>query len=1119
MRFGWDTLSMLQRRPEPEIDLRPYSWIEVDVLLPFTCWLRAAGRDLEIERVIAPSAEKSSAFLQRVGFADLLREVGIEYVVRSSARMMRGNFSRLEIFMDQEGSSRAHSNMVAQREMGLWKLSDLRVSASPSITSVILHQLLENIREHAPGAVGGVFMQTINANSIARMQPPHRREFFSTVDKNDVLSITICDTGPSIPSTISSRFAEEHQEVNPDDSALIRFACQRTTSSKESNPLEVLEELITRRGAHGGGIGTGLYFVQETCRDLRAFLEIRSGSSLVFGDFLLSSNQRPGLHALPCSPWGGTIIQVFVPIASIVEAPVEQALPSSPGVPLDAVMTLYSVYEQTAAAQGGPLRGWASWLDTALTFVEKMEQENGGGSLLVLDFLGFSDMEADAARAIYLLCLFTMQRNGPLLVLHQPPTPVVYMFRDVNPELRLRSAVVVKHSDSCYLIGPPQIEELHTKIELPFRGQSLNIAALGDIDAQTFQSAVEPFLHVDSGGVITSRLAASVLSAKLLDAYREHVRQRLLDPDAQIFMDGGERVFRLPTGGYTRTFFALAHLEAYRFTSLAIARIILAEAHQRNASRVLAIDRVTGMVLRIATQQIDVDIEVAEIPVKPAQISPFLRFFRELDPEREKLLVVADVVSSGDSLRLALHYASTIKATVVGTFAILEARSPADTSGGPPHRAIVTYHLPVSSDIPRHIIYSDVVIINAETHLPEPSRYLPRDPIRWSVNMVEGSSHLAEVIADAGAFAIGHFEGGERHITYALDTVMLLRQEAEGISNSILRAIAEFRRTVVAQDAPVTHVLYPANTYGIPVLARRLALSLDAPELIPLEPRDLQSPTAGRLRQARGVVVVDDASASGYTLRRVVDLAEENGAAYLCAFVLANRAPRSDARTLLKLESYGRLQVYCRHLGEFPVPAFSPSDCPLCLRAQLLRAVKRGNPNVAAAAETELRSLQLLPLEAEMTRGGAAHQLIGVDPREALRIRYHLELARDVPAAARVVEAILERSDGCFEDRANVIAAVIGYEEQYFRSRRLHFSSVFSSEIISTMRSCANGILSRPSLDSTSASSWCKAVRALLPDGYFFVWAEGLITSCSGHAEAHLRLEIELARYEEALSI
>jgi orotate phosphoribosyltransferase len=1127
MNFGWIDLYRLITDAPASVDLRRVRWIEADVLLPLTCWLRARP-DAARVTVLGPSSVDTARFLWRCGFSELLEEVGIAFK-SPNVRGERGRFSRLELFFDAEGAKRAFSNVVLQRELGLWDVSDLRQESSSGITSVIVDQLVENIREHAANCLAGVYMQTLPIYSWGNQQSPRRAQFFSAAESGDILSITLVDTGPGIPVTISEKYAELHDGVLPNDREAIRFACQRTSSSKRINSMEVLERLITRRGAAAGAAGTGLFFVQETCRDLRAFFEIRSGRGVVQADYLNAPDERPGLYSEVLDlGWPGTVVQIFVPLGKLPD--VQRDLPARAirkQGRIDFSLSLYPVQERTPVHTADNISDWAAWLDAALDEVDALAPTTPEiSTLVIIDCAGLKGITANAARALFLLCVYLMQQGsrGILVGLREPPSILTLTFRDLRlggpRPVDWRPVLITGDDTSAHLLGTEILDKVGRSLEGAFRGQLTPLSALPEIDPIELARDIEPFLALETTGNIIAKLSLTLLHESLEAQYREYLRKQLENPASGILHRSERTIYRLPSGGYTTTFFALGQIKGGSFLSEVAATLLSNEIKSLAPQIVLAIDRVSGPIAKSAAIRSGTGAEVLETVVTPAGFSRILRALGRTDPVGLRALIVTDVVSSGLSLRLAVEYSHHAGLQVVGTHALLDAR---ERTGSVveeiPHTEAVHYPLEVHQLLPTRFSFADVVIIDPDTHLPELRPYLPRDPIRWKVNPADGTSELAETVLQGGFFAAGHFEGGGRHLPYALDTDGLLRQSIEGIGKTITTEIKKFLLAAPVAGVPITHVVYPGHTYGIGTLARRVALDF-ASELVRVGAGDLRSPVAGQLTNARGVILIDDASASGHTVRRLIDFADVNGATYVCAFILANRAGRVEARTVLRIERYGNLQVYVRHLGEFPIPAFSVAECPICARVHDLWLLRSRRKDLEELIRKELEAYRLVDINSPRMDRWATGPWADVNPAAVVRARYRIELARDIPAAIGVVEPILSSTHGGISDDAIALAVAIGHEERYFRKHREQFAAIFHGETVERFKqSCENAIFSTDSRLAGAVPYLIKCIRALTENAEFLAWASSLKSTIPPLHIPGVELELGLAELHESVGI
>jgi hypothetical protein len=126
---------------------------------------------------------------------------------------------------------------------------------------------------------------------------------------------------------------------------------------------------------------------------------------------------------------------------------------------------------------------------------------------------------------------------------------------------------------------------------------------------------------------------------------------------------------------------------------------------------------------------------------------------------------------------------------------------------------------------------------------------------------------------------------------------------------------------------------------------------------------------------AENVVVFDDASASGYSVRQMMEVAERSKAKCIFVYLLCNRSERSVSRSIQKIQRYGVASVHVRFLSEFPIPTYSPANCPVCKmieRFEKLKQEVRDVRELVTCIEYEMNLIQEQPISLVMAEGTSA---------------------------------------------------------------------------------------------------------------------------------------------------
>jgi len=570
---------------------------------------------------------------------------------------------------------------------------------------------------------------------------------------------------------------------------------------------------------------------------------------------------------------------------------------------------------------------------------------------LILDFQGWELQGEKGLKALYILLAQLMRAQGPAF-------RIVIIKHDAVPDL-LGHAL---HRLSASSTGVPKekaLVVLNDRLELA-------VVGLSDEDEDTLRSAVSDNATVFSerfGDKFRSRashlisfddrsatplFSISGLRQAVIEGIRAGLERTIMDPISGVYHSGSHRCFLIPSRAYSDGFFELRNFlnkdantrrvtqwAKYLLQNLPISYLVTLG----KAARQLG-DRLAPMLPGVT------QINVAD-PRNRYQSAQLAMLHKG-----GKIAILTDVIGTQASLDNVLTLCGNIEVNLILT--IVDARETGVSgellSSEKKFALKSVVRKPIRfwrEDIPANYKYEDVIRVDPVSNAPIYEQPISELPI-WKVqDLTTGkNAFLDEVLRSTNGIVFGHFESGSRHITY----LFLMQRLVESYGPSIA---SEIRKNLDVQcarikDAPAKFcVFYPERSPKVGDVAAEIAGTLNFAPVESITQREMAYPlsypytdSTKRYPETHGAIIFDDAATSGSTARRMIDILERRGFDHIFVYILCNRSGLSESRLLFEMKQYGRAQVHIQYLCELPIPAYYPSECPVCKRVERLRRIK-----------------------------------------------------------------------------------------------------------------------------------------------------------------------------------
>ncbi|MFB3921979.1 MAG: sensor histidine kinase [Terriglobia bacterium] len=1052
---------------------------------------KSAGHD-ELMRSINKRINAYSYLVQSL-FIDFVRRIGAcdeeklkAYESKRTPKSVESSISPLVFFENLQGFSKTMDH-VRQNHLSIFgPVQTLAVIKSGEIRDVILRELGENIFDHADGRSGHLVMTVRNRSesagperSIARAArissvPTYEKGFFRLLGNSGYLTLVISDHGPGIPKTLRSSYKRDNvvprKIFNPQETTLIDYAfLQYSSSKKPKERLGAFTRLLSQPELTNTLPATGLFYVMIVVRAYRGMLTVRSGRSIVCYDFLsyperghpqdsfLTNNKDRRLRSL--GNLGGTQIRVFFPTSL---DPIKRSYYLLPPKQEAALPTEYRYVSFRAAPSvlpGNHESQLAEWIEEHIHLFQKLKLQARVHVTAIVDCEDWQLRGDKAFKALFLLLVELMRMqddrfctiivNGRA-ILDRLGYYLTNIAQATTGILKEKPLLGVDENLELSVHGLSDHEvALFTSLLRPESPLTVN-SGTGEDDG--FLEKIRHLIRFDSStNTFHPLFSLSEICQRIRKEIRRELESHILDPNRRIFHEKG--CFLIPSGAYTEGYFELQRLLKDPRAFEKVCRWVRYGLQSIRPTNLVTLGQSAGV---IGEALAGVYKGLNHINVKdPRNAAQSFRL--ALLPKNDRTTILTDVIGTQRSIRTVLTFCANLDVCAVWT--LVDTREADEGSDikvdelNYPLEAIVRKPLKFSTeDKPTRYRYEEIIrvdpVSNAPIHDPFSEDY--QEPIWKKMDRTTGQNDFLEVLASTNSIVIGHFEANERHILYLFLTAAIAKTNGAIISAKIREDIQKYRdRDPRLANLPISHIFFPEHTPAANEIAREVSLMLGNCRLVGLSPDEIRypssHPTLGESLQA--VVVFDDASATGYSVRQMIDVAERNGAEHIFVYVLCNRSDPSTSRLLQQIQQYGLAKVHVRYLSEFPVPTFSPHECPVCRNIEALRSLReevKGHDELSSLLEQEIYGLQKQPvarlLNPELVAPYVSTPLS--DRRTQGELRSHLEIARNVVGIRKALADLVREF---VNDPAKVLAflTVVAREESYFLRDRVEFDQVF----------------------------------------------------------------------------
>lgn len=723
-------------------DLSTTTWLGIFELSILTMWsleLRNKGIAVEFDFPVHPS---TLAFLIEYHFDAALRERGVQ--VRSSVQtgqtaalvtLRHRPFFPLTFFDD---FAFFRSTLDSLRQNGaltslMQSVDKSHVVRSGAIRDVVLSELGDNVFVHGGGHWAHLIMTKLTApapppehwqRSKQRSPAVAEREYLAKIANAPYIALVIGDKGPGIAETIRESYLADDvitPTADPSEADLLQYAfLYHTTRRTTQERVGALAALL--RSGEDFPPPTGLFRLLETVRHFGGFMMLRSGRTILTYDALV--RDEPQFEAFAnvgqlrsLAYFNGCEFKLFFP----VEIPTRYVGPTRTSTlrfeAPDREYSYVAVDQLVPPETTGDNELEAAAVLAILNRVERerLTRKSADGLLVAgMDASGLSQ------KALHYLLLELARRqterwaNILVDVDQDLVSAATVLLARPSPDAKPLLAVDRAYGASIVVAGETSL--------IPYDSEALDSSELGNGHAFGHLFDYSP-----SEDRYWPRHGRAALAQALRDGVEQTITAQLTRTDLRVYRPNV--LVLLPSRKYCRGYF-----ELYRVLEHApLRRLIRQWVHlillEHEPTVVLSVGRVAGSITDDAFRDLPSDSTKARplhtrlsTASKPLDI---VRVGLEV-PKDSKLLIVTDVIGTGEQLRSLLRYVGYARVTAITT--IVDARQGEQGSfvaDGRAHDVVAAVRQPLSyhTDLPDGWLYRDVSQVDPVSgRLQEPFR-------------------------------------------------------------------------------------------------------------------------------------------------------------------------------------------------------------------------------------------------------------------------------------------------------------------------------------------------------------------------------------------------------------
>jgi len=1038
-------------------DWSAVKWIDLFSASLIAIWILELGATQKKLSTIFPRAPHVTTFLIQYGFQRILKNSNINILGAESSRAktVPSTLQRACLFpftfLHEADFIHLMEDLRHERrlETVLTEVSKVEIVKNGKIRDVVLEELGDNMYLHGGGQLAHIAMTKLSSDLLTQKSSGSHlapaiqmleSSFLNQLSGRPFIEIVISDKGPGIFNTLLAAYKSDsildNKSDAPSECDLLEYAFLYHTSRRTQK--ERVGELIERISNSDSPVSTptGLFRLKEEVRNHHGLLYVRSGSSIICYNFYdnplndrpMRSIDIPALKSL-CN-FGGTQYRILFPTM----LPVDKT--SRRYFDISAMEHSYSVdyVEYVALAEyftaeiSESVKNEALGLDNLFRYLDRIRATHQGKRVLVLiDFNIPVDISAKAQHILILELLARQTLQHTYICLRVDSGGITRL----HSEGLQRSVVAMPMQAYDAAYSPTIIGGTASDAEI----LSTIYASRSRITPELTEYA-QKYKHLFRYNQQSDQYTLTFPPMRVIRFVQSCLAKRLsdivFDPNTQIF-DPNTMVLLL-SQAYCKGYFEIQKLFADPHWRSFLMEWLHASCIIAEPDVIVSVGRSSGDVIDSLLSKYP---QIQENNVKHVNVHTRQRGQVDLMGlfdvrDAPKVLVFADVIGTTSTIMSVVQ--ALFRSQHVAILTIVDAKDSEDAflevKG---HQIPIMAAIKKSLTYPRHLPfdwhYSQVSQVDPVTHLLVTNKakekgaiWKPARPALTSRTSPEDvgieNTFLTDIVAPLNAISEGHYMAGDKHLSFLFDSPEIVKGYADEITRIICEDVETYRGVNPdARELDVSHVFYPAFNPGLSQLADKVAAQFHRCTVISISSEEFRSlfDQERPMQEVSETIILDDATESGDTLYRMVDIVERRGARQIYGYVIIQRGTEYDARRLERFRHYGNAQVHLRYMADCAIPSFKKGRCPLCLHREGLDSLRErvaGSPmeqHISNMTDTlKVINVNTKECHGETTAACAAHPNLAT---AAAHIRWLLELAKTEPGARHHLGRILNQCE------------------------------------------------------------------------------------------------------------
>ena len=956
-------------------------------------------------------------------------------------------------------------------------LNDLRIDQPEEIRDTVLSEIGQNMFDHGNGRFAHLAM--VKRIKCPPNIPKWEQTFFRSLGNRGYLEIIISDKGPGIFRTLKNAYNSDSilpdKKENPDEYDILKYAfLQYTTRKSDEERLGDLLNLLKNPELKDTIPSTGLYRGKMIVEEYRGFLSVRSGSSILCYDFLsspkgLSFNNTTDKGYKRLANFRGTQFKVYFPLIDIApnrKSGKYESYPYPGKSPPKHVYKLISLASLMKKAVGEEdIEKEASGLKFLFDRLHNMKFSSAKKKVIMIDF---EDVKL-SNKALYILAIEIMKiQDGNTVIIGINVEESLPFLEDIPvlvPAKIIKDKGIQKQGDFVvfsknletflvsvskrhkevfrYLINPLTFRHLHEE-NIPIKEEIKQFVDRND--------------HLFEFDSLTNRCDFVISMSKLREKIQENVRKQLSeiieDPSKGIFYEKGH--FLISSGAYTEEYFQVKRIVDNSSWREKLIWWLTYWIRYLETETLVTIGRTWGMVGETISNQIRA-VNHINIQNRKERHESYKLALMERD---KKVVIFTDVIGTERTIRSVLKACKHFN--VLKILTVVDAREDAELDdfiklNGNKYRLVSILRKPISfwyKQLPHHWEYKEIVRIDPISGTPVTEPLKIEGPVWTKIDKNRKvNEFLDQVVRSTNSLIIGHFESTKKHIVYLFLTPIIAKKYKKVIAQEISEDVARFKK--ISHPDPqkrtlrITHVFYPEYTPGVKEIVEWICLNFGNSKPVPLTRERIQYLLPiEKPSEIKDVILFDDASTTGDTVKRMIETAEQAGARWIFAYILFNRADLLNARSLQKIQKYGKAIVEVRYLADAGIPSYDEANCPICRTIRNLKKLKeeiRDINELKDLLEEEITKLEKKPIGMVLSPEGCRPYLSTSTETRINQgdLRWKLEMAKEEVSFRKYLANIVRNNNKEGIEKVLLFFRVLSLEKEYFLEDRKTFNEIF----------------------------------------------------------------------------